>query len=44
MALERAIWPGDFYTLSFSWNRTVYYVCKYILVGGCVAGFLATAF
>ena len=27
-----------------AWNRTVYYVCKYILVGGCVAGFLATAF
>jgi len=27
-----------------AWNRTVYYVCKYILVGGCVAGILATGF
>jgi beta-hydroxylase len=27
-----------------AWNKRVYYVAKYLLIGGVVATFLATAF
>jgi beta-hydroxylase len=27
-----------------AWNQRAYYVAKYALIGGIVAGFLATAF
>ena len=27
-----------------AWNKRIYYVVKYALIGGIVAGFLATAF
>jgi beta-hydroxylase len=27
-----------------AWNKRVYYMVKYLLIGGILAGFLATAF